>query len=172
MNTKMWLFQRNPLLLVGATVLACVVVVGLAMVPGMGYAAQGEPDLAVTLHVGRTNIRVDEAVPVTMVVRHNGGAIAEGVTMTYTTPDMLSIASAQHSWGELRVAGQQLVVTMPRLFAGDVVTLTVVARGQVWAPGIRQGTVGAEVTSTSPERDLGNNRVAVPVRLMLERAAP
>lgn len=70
------------------------------------------------------------------------------------------------------MVGQQIVVTTPRLFAGDVVTLTVAARGQVWARGIRQGTVTAEVVSTRADRDPGNNRVAVPVRLLQERAAP
>lgn len=93
MNTKMCMFWRNSSLLLVATVLACAVLVGLATAPRTGYAAQGTPDLAVTLQLGRTNIRVDETVPVTMVVRHNGGAIAENVTMTYTTPPRICCPS-------------------------------------------------------------------------------
>lgn len=132
--------------------LATLPLAGLLAVGVPSAAAQPGPDPAVTIQADRRTAKAGQLVTYTITVANLGDAAATGVSLFVGCFDNLQCGPVDP--------------VSDTLEAGVSVTATMVATANPCGLSIiRDATVVAEISSTSPDGDPTNNRDSVTIRL-------
>ncbi len=91
-----------------------------------------------------------------------GTCDAEQIVVSDTLPGILALQYAVASFGEVSISGNTVTVTIPAMFPGDVVTITVVARATT--PGTAPNNAILTVQTNDDNR--ANNRASVTVTVV------
>jgi uncharacterized membrane protein len=132
--------------------LATLTLAGLLAVGAPAALAQSGPDLAVTIKADRTTAKAGQSVTYTITASNLGDATATDVQLGLGCFDNLQCGLFDSTLGNLE-PGASVTVTMIAIANPCGLSIT------------RDATVVAEVTSTSPDVDLSNNRDSVTIRL-------
>lgn len=136
--------------------------------------SQGSGDPEIDLSI-RKEVSPGVAAPgerVTFVLRVlcTGHGQADNVLISDSLPPGLTLVEATTSWGTLTTNGNSVRVSIPVLYAGDQVTVWIVA--QVDA-GVQGSLVNrAEVTSTTEESNLTNNAASATLIILQPTVTP
>jgi uncharacterized repeat protein (TIGR01451 family) len=121
------------------------------------------PDLRVTMTaIGPTDTSPDGPVAYTLTVENLGTAPASGIVLSNNIPETITgLAWETPTTGVTARAGTQFVWNLPDMAPGASLTLTITGKFvNTIMPGTPIGLF-AEVTTSTPEGNTGNNRAAL-----------
>jgi uncharacterized repeat protein (TIGR01451 family) len=115
-----------------------------------------------------TSLTIGDDGTVKLNVGNGGPDTASGVTLTASSPSMISLQSATASQGNCNVADGKLDCDLGDVVAGDTVTVAVNVKGK----SAGSGSVSASVSTTSADPNSGNNAVSAAVTVNAASSGP
>ncbi|NTU78638.1 MAG: DUF11 domain-containing protein [Chloroflexales bacterium] len=127
-------------------------------------------DLSISKDVSPGSAIPGERVSFVLTVVCAGRGRASNVVISDTLPEGLALVEATTSWGQLTTSGRTVRVTIPVLYAGDQVTVRVVAQVEPGAQGFLANQ--ATVTTDSDDRDQANNTASATLSVSQPAVTP
>jgi uncharacterized repeat protein (TIGR01451 family) len=141
--------------------------------PAIGQSQGGggpEIDLSISKTVSPDSAAPGEQVTFVLTVNCTGRGQADNVLISDVLPPGLTLVSATTSWGNLTSDASTVRVRIPVLYAGDQVTVRIVAQVD---PGAQGSLVNrAEVTSDTEDSDPTNNTASATVIVLQPSVTP